>query len=73
MSEIEWVDDLPSSDRLDTRSFVDELRRRPGRWAKYKVTSSPAGNYRKLHPGTEWRAVTVDGERALYARFVGDN
>lgn len=72
-----WADP-PTLERMRgrIRSFVLQLKARPGEWAicpPAMKLPTEAYKRRDRYPGTEWRAVKRDdGLFDIYARWVGD-
>lgn len=78
--EIEWVEQVPERRRTGKWTRIcDELRERPGHWAKVETASSTAyatmlkqGKLGDARPG-EFEATTrrrEDGDYDIYARCV---
>jgi hypothetical protein len=74
LGDIEWAEPQPIP-RGRAQTFVDALRCRPGKWAKYPTSVAKGGSsttYATNHPGTEWASrKRSDGRYDLYARWIG--
>lgn len=78
VDDLEWCDPPePRSKSGRVIQFVEVLQQRPGQWAKYPHPYSPGSvrymvsKYPRRHPGTEWCGRRIDGDRVLFARWVG--
>lgn len=75
MTDIIWEDPPPktrSGPKSRSETFVAELEKHPGRWAKWGVFTHPAAATRlkKKYPHIEWTARHVDGKYHIYARCI---
>lgn len=86
MSGIEFVDELPGSDRQSRvhrermREFADELRKQPGRWAvvpwettelSSRATASRISRGKVAAFGRGYEAVSTHG--TVYVRYQGES
>lgn len=79
-SNIEWVEMLPRErpsglEYRSTRTFVEQLKTRPGTWAIYKKypkdgKALQTSQYAKNYPGTEWTVRVVRNNKVVYGRWV---
>lgn len=79
--QLEWGDPpatKPQAFEGRVKALVTVLASRPGEWAKYPHPYSASSvrymvnKYPQRYPGTEWCSRTVNGEKVLWARWVGD-
>jgi len=72
---VEFVEELPPRRDVGKQSpWRAELRARPGKWAKVKVI--PRGTKHtgvNQLSGFETTTRTIDGQRVVYARYVGND
>jgi len=72
--KMEWSEPPPEKYAADANfmgQFVAELRRNPGRWARWPKTvkyHAQVGYMRTKFPDTEWVARKVDGTINVWAR-----
>jgi len=72
--EMEWSEPPPDRKYGDgdvPDQFVAELRRNPGRWARWPKPikhHAQAGYWRTKYPDIEWVARKVDGTISVWAR-----
>lgn len=82
---VEWRKPPRGSERNDSwASILNELRTRPGEWARVSTSATPGiashiktGKLGKAKPG-EFEAISVKGNhtddrRDIYARYVGES
>lgn len=53
-------------------AIVEQLKTRPGQWARIDISQSAAFRYSKRHPGIEVTARNIGKpNKAVYARYIG--
>ena len=53
-------------------SWRQALRDRPGEWARIPIRYTGTSGATRAMPGFEFVARTVDGEKRVYGRYVGE-
>lgn len=70
MSEVEFVTEVPprtGGKGRGTPEWVTTLQANPGQWAKLPIKGS-----RKKENGLEFVTRTIDGEKVVFGRYVGN-